>query len=153
MVVDQSVRKNLNINPNFFFFYDSFVNKSTGLDVTIKFFNNLQIFRWFFFLRLKLIFNLYLTTLKRFERVTNAFSWINSKKTIRFYNEGGYRSGCSSFKIFKLYTFRISDGAHGLSKSAYNWDLWVTKFNCFLHIWQYKKFYSSLYLVIKFLKY
>jgi hypothetical protein len=114
MVRDQLIRKNLNINVIFFFFYNSFISKSTGLKMVSRVLHTLRLFRWLFFFQLRSILHLYLSISKRFERINNTFNWIANRKTIRFYNEGIYRRCSNSFKIFKF---------HLLSSSKVKWEL------------------------------
>ena len=107
MVHGRSVKRNLNINPKFFFFYNSFINKSTGIKFATRIFDNLRVFRWFFYFHLKSLLHLYLLTFKKFRRAKSVFSWIANKRATRFSNEGMYRSQCNSFKIFKFYLLNV----------------------------------------------
>jgi hypothetical protein len=107
MVGGQLAKKSLSINPKFFFFYNSFINKSTGAKGITRIFDNLKTFRWFFRFQLGSLFKLYLLIFRKFRKAGSVFSWISSKRTTRFYNEGAYKSQCSSFKVFKFYLLNM----------------------------------------------
>jgi hypothetical protein len=144
MVVDQSRKKNLSINLRFFFFYNSYFNKSACVLTHPRFRIFIRVFNRLFSLRLVELIKLFFCTSKRVFLTNYFFNPINAKKTIKFYNEGGYTKICNSLQVLKFYsldqTMKIDSAYARRSSRSFHLNL-TSKFFFLIY---YKSFYFSI---------